>query len=102
MTLPWTDSQICPNQPYGEHIVVRCQGCGSRHGTKNIGWRDKRNVVSPARSIFDIYNETCRCKDPSEYPLVHDCAVDDVSYDFETRAFTPVKAEVQPAVKGGD
>lgn len=89
--MPWTDSQICPNQPYGEHTVVRCQGCGSRHSTKNIGWRDlKASVVLPARSVFDIYGETCSCKDPSEFPLVHDCKVDDLDYDFSERKFVPV------------
>jgi len=93
MTMPWTDSRICPNQPYGQHIVVRCKGCGSRHSTKNIGWRSEGNKVSPARSIFDIYGETCKCKDPEEYPLVHDCGVDDIDYDYETRTFVPLKVE---------
>lgn len=87
----WAESQICPNQPYSQHIVVRCRGCGSRHSTKNIGWRDKDNVVSLARHLFDIYGETCKCEDPLQYPLVHDCAVDDIRYDFKTRTFVPLK-----------
>lgn len=91
MAGPWTDSRICPNQPYGQHIVVRCLGCGSRHSTKNIGWRNKDNVVSLARSLFDIYGEMCRCKDPLQYPLVHDCGVDDVKYDFDAKIFVPLK-----------
>lgn len=93
MVGPWTDSQICPNQPYGQHIVVRCRGCGSRHSTKNIGWRNEHNVASLARSLFDIYNETCSCKDPHEHPLVHDCAVDDIHYDYRTKTFTPIRVE---------
>ena len=77
---PWTDSSICPNQLHGQHIVVRCKGCGSRHSTKNIGWRNKETlIVSLARSLFDICGEVCTCKDPAEFPLVHDCSVDDIS-----------------------
>lgn len=75
--MPYTDSKICPNQTGGK-VVVRCRGCGSHHSTKNIGWRDeKTNVVSPARSIFDILDEICTCNDPAEHPLVHNCALDD-------------------------
>ncbi len=78
MTMPWTDSQICPNQPYGEHITVRCGGCGSHHSTKNIGWwKEETKVASLARTVFDILGETCSCKDPNEHQLVHDCGVDD-------------------------
>lgn len=92
MTMPWTDSVICPNQPHGQHIVVRCKGCGSRHSTKNIGWRNEETkVVSLARSLFDIYGETCKCKDSQEAPLVHDCSVDDVEYDFTNKKFIPIK-----------
>lgn len=87
---PWTDSQICPNQPYGQHIVVRCAGCGSRHSTKNIGWRKENNEVSLARHLFDTYGETCKCKDPSEFPLVHDCKVDDIKFDWDTKTFVSI------------
>lgn len=90
MTMPWTDSRICPNQHYGTHIVVRCKGCGSRHSTKNIGWRKEDNTVSLARSLFDVYDERCRCKDPQEAPLVHDCSVDDIEYDFTNKKFVPI------------
>lgn len=92
--MPWADSRICPNQPFGRHIVVRCLGCGSRHSTKNIGWRDaETKVVSPARSVFDIYDETCKCEDPSRYPLVHDCEIDDIKYDYTTKTFSAIKKE---------
>lgn len=96
MTMPWTDSQICPTQPYGQHIVVRCKGCGSRHSTKNIGWRNEETKeASTARSIFDIYGEVCSCYDPREFPLVHDCEVDDLHFDFTERKFVPT-GEVKP------
>ena len=89
--MPWTSSRICPNQE-GGHIVVRCKGCGARMNTKNIGWRDKdTKVVSLARSLFDIYDETCTCADPKEFPLVHDCEVDDVEYNWNTKQFEPRK-----------
>ena len=91
MTMSWEDSVICLNQPYGKHIVVRCKGCGSRHSTKNIGQLDQETkVVSLDRSLFDIYDETCKCKDPQESPLVHDCSLDDIEYDFTNRKFLPI------------
>lgn len=75
---PQTDNQICPNQPYGQHIIVRCKGCNSLHSTKNIGWRNEETKeVSLARSLFDIVGTFCLCKDPSEAPLIHDCKIDD-------------------------
>jgi len=85
------EGKICPNQPWGEHIVVRCKGCGSKHSTKNIGSRNpETNAVYCARHIFDIYNESCRCQDPQEFPLVHDCAVDDVQFNWTTKSFEPI------------
>jgi len=92
MAMPWTQSQICPTQQYGEHIVVRCRGCGARMSTKNIGWRNEdTNVVTPARSLFDIYGERCTCEDKQEHPLVHNCEVDDIDYDWKTGKFVPIK-----------
>jgi len=87
---PWTDSSICKNQDAG-HLVVRCQGCGSRHSTKNIGWcNEETKIVTLARSLFDIYDERCSCDDPAEFPLVHDCEVDDIAFDYETRTFVKI------------
>ena len=75
---PYTDSKICPNQPDGQHITVRCRGCGSHHSTKNIGWRDEETKVALlARHVFDIFDERCSCSNPREHPLVHECDVDD-------------------------
>ena len=89
---PWTDSSICPNQDAG-HLVVRCKGCGSHHSTKNIGWlNSETKVVTLARSLFDIYDEYCSCKDPHEFPLVHDCEVDDIEYDHSTSTFIKIGA----------
>jgi len=90
MVGPWTDSVICSNQPFGQHIVVRCSGCGSRHSTKNIGWRnEKTNIVHLARTLFDIFGEYCTCKNSAEYPLVHDCVVDDIHMNWKTQKFEP-------------
>ena len=87
---PWTDSSICETGD-ASGIVVRCQGCGSRHSTKNIGWLNKETkVVTLARSLFDIYDEYCSCKDPHEFPLVHDCEIDDVEYDFRNKVFVKI------------
>ena len=87
---PWTDSRICSNQDAG-HLVVRCKGCGSHHSTKNIGWlNNETKVVTLARSLFDIYDEYCSCKDPQEFPLVHDCEVDDVKYNRDTKSFVKI------------
>jgi hypothetical protein len=87
---PWTDSSICKNQDTG-HLVVRCQGCGSRHSTKNIGWcNEETKIVTLARSLFDNFGERCSCDDPAEFPLVHDCEVDDIAFDYETRTFVKI------------
>ena len=87
---PWTDHTICPNKIPAGSIVVRCRGCGSRHSTKNLGWRDeKTNVVTLARNLFDIFDETCKCTDKAEHPLVHDCAVDDIHFNWTTHKFEP-------------
>jgi transcription elongation factor Elf1 len=76
------EDRICKNQPWGQHIVVRCSGCGSRHSTKNIGSRNEvTNKVNLSRHLFDIYDEVCKCKDPAEFPIVHDCKIDDVKLD---------------------
>ncbi len=73
-----TEGVICPNQEYGKHIVVRCQGCGSHHSTKNIGSRDPETLVAGrSRGLFDSLDETCSCQDPAEYPVVHNCSQDD-------------------------
>lgn len=86
---------ICPNQPYGRHIVVRCKGCGSRHSTKNIGSRNpETNEVHLERHLFDTYDECCKCDDPLRFPLVHDCAIDDIQFNWDTGSFEPVKKEV--------
>jgi hypothetical protein len=45
-----------------------------------------------ARSLFDIYDERCSCDDPAEFPLVHDCEVDDIAFDYETRTFVKIEA----------
>ena len=67
---------ICPNQQYGQHIRVRCAGCGSLHSTKNIGDRDpETNVVYCSRTLFDVTR--CTCKDPLEFPITHICERDD-------------------------
>jgi hypothetical protein len=85
MVGPWTDSSICPTQI---SIIVRCSGCGARFSTKNIGWRNEEtNVVTLARSLFAIFGEDCTCKDPTEFPLVHDCKVDHIHYDWDTKTW---------------
>ena len=78
------ENSICPNARGGEHIVVRCSGCGSLHSTKNIGnWNSETKVVSLSRNLFDILGCECSCRDKSQYPLVHDCEMDDgVEYSY--------------------
>ena len=69
---------MCKNVPRGQHITVRCRGCGSKHSTKNIGdINEETKVVIPHRSIFDILGDVCTCADPTEHPLIHDCSIDD-------------------------
>ena len=91
---------ICPNQTYGRHIVVRCKGCGSRHSTKNIGQRNlETNEVYCARHIFDIYGERCKCQDPQKFPLVHDCAVDDIQFIWDAKNFEPLDRRCRCSVR---
>ena len=71
------EDKICPNQPYGQHITVRCSGCNSIHSTKNIGSTGPTGRVYLDRSLFDILGTTCVCQDTSQYPLVHICEIDD-------------------------
>jgi len=80
----WASGQICPFQPRGAHIVVRCAGCNSIHATKNLGWRDSDiQIVSLARGLHDIYGMICICGDPGEYPVIHDCNIDDyIRYQY--------------------
>jgi len=70
------DDRICKNTPRGQHITVRCKGCGSRHSTKNIGAMTDTGEVIAYRTIFDLYDR-CKCKDPREFPLIHECEIDD-------------------------
>lgn len=78
------DNRICPNQPYGKHIVVRCEGCNSIHSTKNIGSVDPiTKRVALMRSLFDILGTFCLCTDPTKTALIHDCKIDDnIDYAF--------------------
>lgn len=76
--------QICPNKAYGKHITVRCAGCNSVHSTKNIGeCNPESKAVFLERSLFDILGAFCLCEDQSEYPLIHDCEIDDsIEYKY--------------------
>ena len=71
------EDKICPTQPYGQHITVRCRGCNSIHSTKNIGSTDPTGQVHLYRSLFDILGTMCVCEDPRKHPLVHNCEIDD-------------------------
>lgn len=70
-------SQICPNAEYGEHIRVRCRGCGSLHSTKNIGGRSADGVAFLDRHLFDVTK--CTCEDPLKEPVTHICERDDMA-----------------------
>lgn len=72
------ENRICPNQPYGQHITVRCAGCNSIHSTKNIGQRNPNSkTVCLERGLFDILGCFCVCEDKNKHPLVHNCEIDD-------------------------
>lgn len=59
----------------GQHVTVRCYGCGSLHHTKNIGYcNPETHIVSCYRSVFD--SDPCQCLDPKAFPLVHVCGID--------------------------
>lgn len=59
----------------GQHIKVRCSGCGSLHHTKNIGSIDpETHAVHADRSLFDI--TPCQCLDAHMFHLVHVCGID--------------------------
>jgi hypothetical protein len=95
MVGPWTDHPICKDQI---SIIVRCAGCGARFSTKNIGWRDDKNIVTLARHTFAIYGEDCTCKDPNEFPWIHDCAIDHIKYDWEKKIWIPTGEDNVPRV----
>ncbi len=72
------NDRICENQPYGEHITVRCSGCNSIHSTKNIGsCNPETHTAGLWRSLFDILGTHCICEDAGQFPLIHNCEIDD-------------------------